>query len=218
MWYRRLAPLLIPLLLAACAGDRSDDGTTFHLAMPHIGLPRLATPQFLKDKPGVYRGELQKTAYSGRPAQLWGDVSLSRDCTIAGETKLEVISQPAHGTAVIIPGQMYAVYPDGDPHAACSGRLVNGVLALYTADAGYVGADQAVLRGTTADGDLRLVTVDIAVSLPPAHTGVRRPLLGPRPPAAAPLVETPVTPTYRPRPIDPGAPAPTVVQSPYPSG
>jgi hypothetical protein len=75
-----------------------------------------------------------------------------------------------------------------------------------------------VLRGTTADGDQRVVTVDIAVSPSPAHTAVRRPLLGPRPPTTALPAETPITPTYRPRPIDPGAPAPTVVQSPYPGG
>jgi hypothetical protein len=216
MSFRRFALVMIPILLAGCAGERSDEGTTFQLGLPHIPFPHIGTPQFLKDPAGSYRGELQKAVYAGRASQLWGDVSLTRDCEIAGETKLEVVAEPAHGVAVIKPGRMYAVYPEGDPHAACSGRLVDGMLAIYTPERGYTGVDQAVLRGTNANGDVRLVTVDITVApAPPRPISARRPAV--KPPATPPA-EAPVTPTYRPRPIDPDAPAPTVIQSPYPGG
>ena len=78
---------------------------------------------------------------------------------------------------------MYAVYPDGDPHAACSGRLVTGTLALYTAEKNFTGADQVVLKATTADGTVQNVVVNIAVYPARAPAPKRKPNAGPQPPA-----------------------------------
>ena len=210
MLIRRLAPMLVLTLLAGCAGERSDEGSTFHLGMPHLPLPHMGTPLFLRDPTGTYRGTLEKAIYAGRMSQLWGDVSLSRDCEIQGETKLEVVAAPQHGTTDIKPGRMYAVYPDGDAHAGCSGRLVEGVLAFYTPAPGFLGVDQAVLRGTNADGNVRVVTVNITVSPPPP-----RPVRVPRraPVEAVPQPMTPVeAPRPRQAPTDPDAPVPTAPQ------
>jgi len=202
MSIRRLTPLLALTLLSACANG-SDEGSTFHLGIPHIGLPHFGGSSGGK-------GVLQKDAEAGKPVQLWGDTSLGDDCVPTGETKLDVISAPVHGEAVVKPGRMYAVYPEGDRHAACSGRLVSGMLAIYTAEAGYVGPDQVLLRAVTADGAIQQVLVNIDVS--PAR--VRTPVARRRPSAAPPPLPPIAKPTIR----DPDAPAPTVLQTPYPGG
>jgi hypothetical protein len=203
------APAFALLLLAGCAGDRSDEGSTFQLGLPHLPLPHFGTPLFMKDQTGTYRGSLDKAVYAGRASQLWGDVSLTRDCEIAGDTKLEVISPPQHGTAEIRPGRMYAVYPEDDKHAACSGRLVEGVLAIYTPAPGYLGVDQAVLRAAEADGNQREVTVNITVS--PAPPRVVRSIRAPAA-RAEPILPPVEAPKPRQAPTDPDAPVPTAPQ------
>src|SRR5579875_1727272 len=200
MLTRRLAPLIVLTLLAGCAGERSDEGSTFRLGMPR--LPHFGTPLFMRDPTGTYRGALEKAVYAGRTSQLWGDVSLTRGCDLQGETRLEVVTQPQHGTAEIRPGRLYAVYPEADPHAACSGRLVEGVLAFYTPAPGFTGIDQAVLRAAEADGNIREVTVNITVNPAPPRT-VSRSSSGLRAPRSD---ATPVeAPKPRQAPTDPDA-------------
>lgn len=211
MSMRRLPSLLFVAVLAGCASGNDDGTRSFHLGVPHIGLPHFGTPEFLKDH-GIYRGEMQRVAEAGRPVLLWGDVSLTPECAIAGDTRLEVIAQPTHGFITVDPGRLYAVYPEGDRRSVCSGRLVDGVLAHYTAERAYAGVDQAVLRGVTSEGEVHEVTVDITVQ--PAKLRTRAPIHSQAAPAPA-AAPTPL-PSVRQRPISPDAPAPAVVQSPYP--
>jgi hypothetical protein len=201
-------------LFAACAqsGARADDGPALRDLVPHISLPHLLGGEA---KAGPYRGSLDKAVQAGRPAVLWGDTSLGADCTPSGETRLNVTTPPAHGKTVIREGTLYAVYPQGAERAYCSGRLVTGVLAIYTADNGYVGADQVVLRGTTAGGEVRDVTVNITVTAPARQRP--RPVIRRAPVAAAPTAAPvlPPMPLPKPRPVstDPDAPVPTTPQS-----
>ncbi len=206
MSIRRLTPLLALVLLAACSGQRLDDGTAFHLGIPHIPFPHFGG--------GAQAARLEKTAEGNRPLQLWGDTTLGADCTPTGETRLEVTTPPSHGAVAIKPGRLYAVYPQGHPRAYCSGRLVTGVLAIYTAEQGYRGPDQAVLRGTTADGDVSVVTVNISVEahVAPAPRSSRALRPNPTPSAPSPIPTAP--PTVR----DPNAPAPEVLRAPFPGG
>jgi hypothetical protein len=199
---RRAASLIALACLSACAGGQSDGGSTFHLGFPPISLPFLRSGS---------DGLLQKEAEAGKPVLLWGDTSLGDTCVPVGETKLEVETPPAHGTTRIEPGRLYAVYPEGDPHAPCSGRLVTGMLAYYTADQAFAGADQVVLRAVTADGAVQRVTVNLTVSPPIVRTRVPRRVPSPPTPDPAPSIAKP---TIR----DPDAPAPTVLRTPYPGG
>ena len=201
MSIRPFAPLLAIASLSACAGQNSDQGSGFHLGFPHITLPFLSG--------GNSSGVLQKDAEAGKPVLLWGDTSLGDTCVPVGETQLEVTSPPLHGAATIKPGRLYAIYPEGDPHARCSGRLVTGMLAYYTADKAFAGVDQVGLKAVTSDGRVQIVTVNITVSLPPIRTPTRRP--APSEPEPAPTIAKP---TIR----DPDAPAPLVLRTPYPGG
>jgi hypothetical protein len=216
----RLSPLFAACLfalpmLAACAGSgepMSDDESALRHVIPHVSLPHWLGGEA---KVGPYHGSLDKTVEAGRAAVLWGDTSLGADCTPVGDTQLEVTTPPAHGKTVVRDGTLYAMYPPGAERAYCSGRLVTGVLAVYTAESGYVGADQVVLRGTTAQGEVREVTVNITVTA--AAPQRPRPVIR-RAPAAAPPA-TPVPPPMplprpkpRPVPTDPDAPVPTAPQ------
>jgi hypothetical protein len=211
-----LAACLFALpLLAACAGGGqppSEDESALRHVIPHVSLPHWLGGEA---KAGPYHGSLDKTVEAGRPAVLWGDTSLGADCTPVGDTQLEVTTPPAHGKTVIRDGTLYAMYPQGSDRAYCSGRLVTGVLAVYTAESGYVGVDQVVLRGTTAQGEVREVTVNITVTpaAPQRPRPVVRKATAATPPAAAP-VPPPILPRPKPRPVptDPDAPVPTAPQ------
>jgi hypothetical protein len=202
MSIRRLSPVLGLLLLAGCSG----------VSLPEGAIPTFGLPGFSKAK-GVYRGALQKTVEAGRPTLLWGDTSLAKDCAIAGDTQLEVIAQPSHGAVVIKPGQLYALYPEGDRRAGCSGRLVDGVLAFYTGEKGYAGVDQAVLRGTEADGEVHEATVNIIVRAPTARARpASRPASKVFAPSPAPMLPPAAAPKPKQAPTDPDAPVPTAPQ------
>jgi hypothetical protein len=211
----RLAPMfLLPAFLAACAGGGgSDDGKAFHIGIPHVDLTSFG----IGEKTVTLTGRLEKSAESERPVLLWGDTTLGSDCVPVGETQLEVATPPAHGAVLIHPGELYAVYPQGHPRAYCSGRPVTGVLAIYTAEKGYVGPDQVVLRGIGSDREIRLVTVDITVK-PRANEPAR---VRPRPVKAAPprpAEAPPPLPIPEPTVRNPNAPVPEVLPTPFPQG
>ncbi len=222
MSIRRRTLLLTLSLATALFGQNAKaiELSNFHL--PHIDLTAIG----IGEKRVVLKGHLDKIALSETPVQLWADTSLGSDCTPAGETRLEVVTPAAHGSVLIRDGELYAVYPEGHPRAYCSGRLVTGVLAVYTAEKGYAGPDQVVLRGVTADGETRLVTVDITV-----HARAPGPLkprpAGMRPTPAKPIQAQPSSSTPGPPPLDPvppptvrhpSDPAPEVLSTPFPKG
>jgi hypothetical protein len=210
MFIRRLLPFFAVIAVGGLASAASAQG--FHLPLPHIDLTSIG----IGEKKVVLTGHLDKSARSGLPVQLWADTSLGRDCTPVGETQLEVVTPGSHGATDIRPGELYAVYPQGHKLAYCSGRLVTGVLAVYTAQAGYVGADQVVLRGVTADGETRIVTVDITVRpQTAASAGIK-----PRPAAPAPTkpsAPVPLGPIPAPTIRNSNAPAPEVLHTPFPN-
>ena len=49
------------------------------------------------------------------------------------------------------------------PRAACNDRKVPGHQAFYEAEAGYTGHDKVVLQGSSPEGHVREITVDILV-------------------------------------------------------
>jgi hypothetical protein len=203
-------------LLAACAGG-GEPPSNDDSALRHV-IPRISLPHWLggEAKAGPYHGSLDKTVEAGRPAVLWGDTSLGADCTPSGETQLDVTTPPAHGKAVIRNGTLYAIYPQGAERAYCSGRLVTGVLAVYTAESGYRGPDEVVLRGKTAEGEVREVTVTITVKAPAPDSP--RPIVRRAPAATAPAAASAppprlTAPKPRPVPTDPDAPVQTAPQS-----
>jgi len=215
MSIRRLAPLLALPLLAACASGAgaSQQESGFRLPIPHVDLSGIGI-----GRPAP-KGHLEKSAFSETPIQLWADTTLGDDCTPVGVTQLEVTTPPAHGAVKIRPGKLYALYPAGHPRDYCSGRLVTGMLAVYTAEKAYGGPDQVVLRATTADGVVQVVTVDIAVEARAARVARPRPSPPVRPAGAAPRTP-PVPADIVPAPTlrNPNAPAPEVMRTPFPNG
>jgi hypothetical protein len=199
MSIRRVFSLLGLTILSACASGGSEDKSAFHLPIPPIGLPTFG------DGPHE-KGELDKDVEAGKPALLWGDTSLGDRCVPVGETRVEVVGPPLHGVVLVKPGRMYALYPEGDRLAPCSGRLVTGTLAYYTAEKDFTGADRVALKATRIDGTIQQVVVNLTIYPAYAPEPARKP--SPRP---APLPPIP-KPTIR----DPDAPAPTVLRTPYP--
>ena len=82
---------------------------------------------------------------------------LERSATLA------IVRPPEHGTARISDDPFYLAFPPNNPRAACNRQKIPGHQAFYAADPGYTGRDRVVLRGTSPEGRVREITVDIDV-------------------------------------------------------
>jgi hypothetical protein len=113
---------------------------------------------------GFEKIRLSKAAVGSAEIRLWANVGLDPDCTAhePGPT-LTVLRPPEHGTARISDAPFYAAFPPNNPRAACDRQKVPGHQAFYAADAGYVGRDRVVLQGSSPEGRVREITVDIDV-------------------------------------------------------
>jgi len=88
------------------------------------------------------------------------------DKAVVGSTPdatLTILEQPAHGAAVVKDEPYYVAFPPANPRSACNDRKVPGHQAFYTAAAGYTGHDRMVLQGSSPDGAVRRIAVDITV-------------------------------------------------------
>ena len=116
-------------------------------------------------------------------ARFSGDVQRSREISVFLRTDVDAaraqalaqalraradigevpLRTPAHGLAEIRNEPYYAAFPPANPRSACNARKVPGNQAFYTATPGYTGHDRLVLQGSSPDGAVRRITVDLTV-------------------------------------------------------
>jgi hypothetical protein len=113
---------------------------------------------------GLDRVHIQKAAIGSTEIRLWANATIDPSCnaTIPAAT-LAVIKQPEHGSVRISDDPLYMAYPPNNPRSACNKQKVPGHQALYAANAGYHGHDHVELEGSSPDGLVRDVWVDIDV-------------------------------------------------------
>lgn len=113
---------------------------------------------------GYEKLHVDKAAIGSTPIRLWANTAIDPDCTAhqPGAT-LTVLEPPAHGLAEIRSEPYYAAFPPANPRSACNARKVPGNQAFYTATPGYTGHDRLVLQGSSPDGAVRRITVDLTV-------------------------------------------------------
>jgi hypothetical protein len=76
---------------------------------------------------------------------------------------LTLLSPPNHGQVSISDEPFFLSFPPENPRSACNTRKLPGHQAFYTAATGFTGRDRVVLQGTSPDGHVRRITVDIDV-------------------------------------------------------
>ena len=113
---------------------------------------------------GYQKLHVERAAIGSTPVRIWANSAIDPDCSAhqPGAT-LTILEPPAHGVAVVDDEPYFAAFPPSNPRSACNNRKVPGHQAFYTAAAGYTGHDRLVLQGSSPDGAVRRVAVDITV-------------------------------------------------------
>jgi hypothetical protein len=113
---------------------------------------------------GYEKLRVEKATVGSTPIRVWANTAIDPDCSAhqPGAT-LTVLQPPEHGAAVVKEEPYFAAFPPANPRSACNNRKVPGNQAFYTAAAGYTGHDRMVLQGSSPDGAVRQIAVDITV-------------------------------------------------------
>jgi hypothetical protein len=118
-----------------------------------------------RDQPssGFEKVKVSKAAVGDTQIVLWANTAINPDCTPVPGVTLSILKAPEHGKATVSDDPAYLAYPPGNPRSACNNRKIPGHRALYQADAGYSGRDHVVLQGSSPEGRVREINVDIQV-------------------------------------------------------
>ena len=112
---------------------------------------------------GFEKVSVSKAAIGSTPIILWQNAAINPDCTAMPGVTLSILRPPEHGKATISDDGVYAAFPPANPRSACNSKKVPGHQALYQADTGYTGHDKLVLQGSSPEGRVRQITVDVLV-------------------------------------------------------
>ena len=113
---------------------------------------------------GYQKLTVAKAAVGSTPIRVWANTAIDPDCSVhAPGATLTILEQPKHGAAVVKDEPYFAAFPPVNPRSACNARKVPGHQAFYTAAAGFKGRDRMVLQGSSPDGSVRRIAVDITV-------------------------------------------------------
>jgi hypothetical protein len=94
---------------------------------------------------------------------LWANAQLDPDCSEHPGATLTAVQQPVHGTLRIVHEDGYTNFPPANPRAICNRRKTPVNHAYYAAAPGFTGHDKVVLQGSSSEGHIREITVDILV-------------------------------------------------------
>lgn len=113
---------------------------------------------------GYTKVNVARAAIGGTPIRIWANTAIDPDCSVhAPGAALTILEQPRHGAAEIRDEPYFAAFPSANPRSACNDRKVPGHQAFYTAASGFKGHDRMVLQGSSPDGLVRRIAVDITV-------------------------------------------------------
>lgn len=136
-------------ILACAAGLAVAAGASAQTHLPASGYQRL---------------HVAKAVVGSAPIRVWANAAINPDCSAQtpGAT-LTILESPAHGAAEVKDEPYFAAFPPANPRSACNDRKVPGHEAFYTAVSGFTGHDRMVLQGSSPDGAVRRIAVDITV-------------------------------------------------------
>ncbi len=98
---------------------------------------------------------------SGVRTKLGQHWHINNDCSLADVPAVRIIEAPKHGRLEIV---RQPVFPDSAGRLErCRTVKVMGLVAYYTAKAGYAGEDSFVLRAPYGDGKIADTTMNVTV-------------------------------------------------------
>ena len=90
---------------------------------------------------GVKKQEVVRYAFAGNKMILANLFAMTVDCSVVDGWAYEIVKQPAHGTAEIVPTSFFPAYTKDNPRYKCNERKIDGHMVTYTAKVGYKGPD-----------------------------------------------------------------------------
>ena len=113
---------------------------------------------------GFERLHVSKATVGSAEIRIWANTAIDPTCqAMTPGATLSILKPPAHGGARISDEPFYATYPPNNPRAACNDRKAPGHQAFYAAQPGFTGRDHLVLQGTSPEGRVREIDVDVDV-------------------------------------------------------
>jgi hypothetical protein len=104
---------------------------------------------------------LSRTVMSGVRTKLGQHWHINNDCSLADVPVVRIVEPPKHGRLEIV---RESVFPTSSGKLErCRTVKVMGLVAYYTAKAGYVGEDKFVLRSPYGDGKIADTTMNVTV-------------------------------------------------------
>lgn len=113
---------------------------------------------------GFEKLSISRATVGSNPIVVWANAAINPDCSavVPGAT-LAILSPPSHGQATVSDEPAYISFPPDNPRSACNDRKVPAHQVIYTAAAGFTGHDHLMLRGTSPEGWVRQISVDVDV-------------------------------------------------------
>ncbi len=112
---------------------------------------------------GFEKVKVSKAAIGDTQIILWQNAAINPDCSAVPGVTLSILRPPEHGKATISDDGVFAAFPPANPRSACNNHKVPGHQALYQAQTGYTGRDRLVLQGSSPEGHVREIDIDIDV-------------------------------------------------------
>lgn len=107
------------------------------------------------------RQTVSKTVVSGIRTKLAQNTHIDRDCSLVDVPFTRIVEKPKHGRLEIARER---VFPNSKgEYARCRTVKVMGLVAYFTAEAGYEGKDRFTLRAPYGDGMVEDVTFSVTV-------------------------------------------------------
>src|SRR5262249_24259274 len=103
----------------------------------------LAAEQWTEEEQisGVKKVEYVRYAFAGHKMKLQLLVAMNPDCSVTEGWAFEIIKQPEHGTAEIMPTAAFPTFPKENPRYKCNAHKVEADMLIYTPQRGYKGPD-----------------------------------------------------------------------------
>jgi hypothetical protein len=111
----------------------------------------------------IVKTEVERKGRLGMDTFLGTYLTLSKDCKVGANPRLEIVTPPKNGKVVNRPNAINLRAVPGAPRGNCIGTSPYGLGIFYRADRRFRGEDLTVFRLVYPEGDIREVSAKIVI-------------------------------------------------------
>jgi hypothetical protein len=104
-----------------------------------------------------------KFTLAGKRSFIRDFYSVNLDCSPVDWTEVNIVEQPAHGTAGVASRETQMFYADPNPRKVCTGKAVKSRVVTYQPNADYAGEDGMVVETINSEGFASRIRFNIIV-------------------------------------------------------